>query len=326
MHLLYARFWTKVLYDAGMVSFVEPFKQLRNQGMMLAWTPGYVPKPDEKDVELNAEGIPEWKAIKPEDLPSFDPKDVIWRWAKMSKSAGNVVTPDDAAEKYGADGLRVYEMFVAPFEETVQWSENAVVGSGKFLARVYRLAAGVAPQWSADWRDRLADLSPKDKALRRKTHQSILKIQDDLENFRFNTAVAGLMEWVNSCYEVYNDLPKGVRSAALDEAVEMLVQVIAPFAPHLADELWTEGLGQTGFLYKHPWPEADPEVAKNDEITLIVQINGKVRDKLIAPADATNEQLEAMARGSSRLAEFTGGKEIKKVIVVPGRLVNIVVG
>lgn len=329
MHLLYARFWTKVLYDAGLVSFTEPFKQLRNQGMMLAYTPGYTPKPGEKTAdgeESDDEGIAEWKAIKPEDLPNFDPAEVVWRWAKMSKSAGNVVTPDDAAEKYGADALRVYEMFVAPFEETVQWKEETIIGSGKFLARVYRLVAGVSTGWSRAWHDRLDSLTPKEKALRRKTHQSIAKVQDDLENFRFNTAVAGLMEWVNACYEIYNDLPAGERSPALDEAVELLVQALAPLAPHLADELWTEGLGQPGFLYKHAWPAADPEVAKNDEITLIVQVNGKVRDKLTAPADATNEQLEALARSSSRLAEFTGGKEIKKVIVVPGRLVNIVVG
>jgi leucyl-tRNA synthetase len=294
--------------------------------MMLAYTPGYKPQPGDEGGEDVEDTVIDWKAIKPEDLSKHAPEDIVYRWAKMSKSAGNVVTPDDAAEKYGADALRVYEMFVAPFEETVQWKEETVIGSGKFLARVYRLVAGVAPGWSRAWRDRLDSLTPKEKALRRKTHQSILKVQDDLENFRFNTAVAGLMEWVNACYEIYNDLGDGARSSALDEAVELLVQTLAPLAPHLADELWTEGLGQSGFLYKHPWPAADPEVAKNDEITLVVQVNGKVRDKLTAPADATNEQLEALARSSSRLAEFTGGKDIKKVIVVPGRLVNIVVG
>jgi len=324
MHLLYARFWTKVLYDAGMVGFTEPFTRLRNQGMMLAWTPGYITKPGENGTDPDA--IPEWKAIKPEDLHKYKEDDIVWRWAKMSKSSGNVVTPDDAAEKYGMDALRVYEMFVAPFEETVQWKEETIIGSGKFLGRVYRLVAAAAPGWNHSWANRLDTLTSKEKALRRKTHQTILKVQDDLENFRFNTCVAAFMEWVNACYEIANELPEGARSPALDEAVELLVQAIAPLAPHLADELWTEGLGQAGFLYKHSWPKADPEVAREDEITLVVQVNGKVRDKLTAPATATNEELEHLARSSSRLAEFTNGKEIKKVIVVPGRLVNIVVG
>ena len=325
MHLLYARFWTKVLYDAGMVGFTEPFTRLRNQGMMLAYTPGYVPKAGEQGADEDEEGIPDWKAIKPDELSRFKEDEIVYRWAKMSKSAGNVVTPDEAAERFGADALRMYEMFVAPFEETVQWKEETILGSAKFLGRVYRLVAQLSRNWHAGWPNHLDSLAPKEKALRRKTHQTVLKVQDDLENFRFNTAVAALMEWVNACYDVLNEMPPGAHSAALYEAVEMLVLVVAPIAPHLADELWNEGLGREGFLYKHPWPTADPEVAREDEITLVVQVNGKVRDKLTAPATATNEELEQLARSSSRLAEFTNGKEIKKVIVVPGRLVNIVV-
>ena len=320
MHLLYARFWTKVLHDAGLVGFVEPFTRLRNQGMMLALTPFAH--------SVSDSGIDEWKAIKPADMEKYSEDQRVYRWAKMSKSAGNVVTPDDAAEKYGSDALRVYEAFVAPFEETVQWSEDTIRGQAKFLGRVWRLVGQVTADWQPAWRERLETCTPKEKNLRRKTHQSILKVADDMENFRFNTAVAALMEWVNACYEIFNELnemPPGARSAALEEAVEYLVQVIAPFAPHMADEMWTEGLGQTGFLYKHPWPEADPEVAKNDEITLVVQVNGKVRDKLTAPADADNETLKTMALASERVAEFTNGKSIKNVIVVPGRLVNIVV-
>ena len=133
-----------------------------------------------------------------------------------------------------------------------------------------------------------------------------------------------MMEWVNSCYDVANALPSGHRSAALDEAIEYLVLAIAPFAPHLADELWTEGMGQTGFLYRHPWPQADPEVAKNDEITLVVQVNGKVRDKLTAPADADQATLQQMALASPKVTEILNGSAPRKVIVVPGKLVNIV--
>jgi leucyl-tRNA synthetase len=325
MHLLYARFWNKVLFDAGMLGFDEPFTRLRNQGMMLAYTPGRKPSAGEEGDEESDEKIEDWKAVKPDDLARFDPSEITYRWAKMSKSAGNVVTPDEAAERFGADSLRVYEMFVAPFEETVQWSEEGIRGSSKFLARVYRLVAQWGAGWSPDWRQTVAEATGKDRDLRRKTHQTLLRVADDLEDFRFNTAVAGLMEWVNMAYEVANALPSGARSPALDEAIEYLVLALSPFAPHLADELWTEGLGQTGFLYRHPWPQADPEVAKKDEITLVVQVNGKVRDKLTAPADAGQEALQALALASPKVAEALNGSAPKKVIVVPGKLVNVVV-
>ena len=325
MHLLYARFWNKVLFDAGMVGFDEPFTRLRNQGMMLAHTPGRKPSAGEDSEEESDEKIEDWKAVKPEDLARFDPSEITYRWAKMSKSAGNVVTPDEAAERFGADSLRVYEMFVAPFEETVQWSEEGIRGSSKFLARVYRLVAQWGEGWTPDWRMTAAEASGKDRGLRRKTHQTLFRVADDLEAFRFNTAVAGLMEWVNLAYDVANALPPGARSAALDEAVEYLVLALAPFAPHLADELWTEGLGQTGFLYRHSWPSADPEVAKKDEITLVVQVNGKVRDKMTAPADADQDTLRSLALASPKVAEALNGNEPKKIIVVPGKLVNVVV-
>jgi len=325
MHLLYARFWNKVLFDAGMVGFDEPFTRLRNQGMMLAYTPGRKPSAGEEGEDEGDEKIEDWKAVKPEDLARFDPSKISYRWAKMSKSAGNVVTPDEAAERFGADSLRVYEMFVAPFEETVQWSEEGIRGSSKFLARVYRLVAQWGEGWTPDWRMTTAEASGRDRDLRRKTHQTLFRVSDDLEAFRFNTAVAGLMEWVNLAYEVANALPPGARSAALDEAVEYLVLAIAPFAPHLADELWTEGLGQSGFLYRHPWPQADPEVAKKDEITLVVQVNGKVRDKMTAPADADQDALQALALASPKVSEALNGNAPKKVIVVPGKLVNVVV-
>jgi leucyl-tRNA synthetase len=324
-HLMYSRFWTKVLFDAGMLGFDEPFQRYRNQGMMLAYTPGRKLSSEEDAEEGEDEKIDDWKAIKPEDLSKFNASEVVYRWAKMSKSAGNVVTPDEASERFGADSLRVYEMFVAPFDETVQWSEEGIRGSSKFLARVYRLVAQVRDGWTPDWRDRVSEASGKDRDLRRKTHQTLLRVSDDLENFRFNTAVAGLMEWVNAMYEVVNALPSGSRSAALDEAVEYLVLALAPFAPHLTDELWTAGLGQTGFLYRHPWPQADPNVAKNDEITLVVQVNGKVREKLTAPADLDQDALQALALASPKVQEALGGNAPKKIIVVPGKLVNIVV-
>jgi leucyl-tRNA synthetase len=324
MHLLYARFWNKVLFDAGMVGFDEPFTRLRNQGMMLAYTPGRKPSADESGEDDGDEKIEDWKAVKPDELSRFDPSEITYRWAKMSKSAGNVVTPDEAAERFGADSLRLYEMFVAPFEETVQWSEEGIRGSSKFLGRVYRLIAQWGIGWTPEWRQIVGEASGKDRDLRRKTHQTLTRVADDLENFRFNTAVAGLMEWVNTIYEVANALPSGSRSAALDEAMELLVLTLAPFAPHLTDELWTKGLGQSGFLYRHPWPLADSEAAKNDEITLVVQVNGKVRDKMTAPADADQTALQALALASPKVIEMLNGGAPKKIIVVPGKLVNVV--
>jgi len=329
MHLLYARFWNKVLFDAGLVGFDEPFTRLRNQGMMLAYTPGRKPSVGEGDEEGGDEKIEDWVAVKPDDLSKFDPEELIYRWAKMSKSAGNVVTPDEAAERFGADSLRVYEMFVAPFEETVQWSEEGIRGSSKFLARVYRLIAQFGPQANSDGEAthtlQGTEWATSERNLRRKTHQTLLRVADELQSFHFNTAVAGMMEWVNACYEVAHGLPAGARSPALDEAMRYLILALAPFAPHLADELWTEGLGQTGFLYRHPWPEADPEVAKKDEFTLVVQVNGKVRDKITVPADTGQSELEALALASPKVRESLGENSPKKVIIVPGKLVNVVI-
>ena len=196
----------------------------------------------------------------------------------------------------------------------------------EFLGRVWRLVAQYAEGFdSQEWRAKIGGVTDKsDRDLRRKTHQSIAKVGGDLERFQFNTAVASLMEWVNSMYEVANRLQSGSRSPALDEAIEMLVLLLAPFAPHQADELW-EGLGQLGFLYRHEWPQSDPEVARADEITLVVQVNGKVRDKLTVSADSDQAALETAALASPRIAEILAGQTPKKIIVVPGKLVSIVV-
>jgi leucyl-tRNA synthetase len=328
MHLLYARFWTKVFYDGNLIGFTEPFKTLRNQGSMLAWTPGRKPAQNEGDSGEDSGGgaeehVIDWKVLKPEELATFPPEQIIWRWARQSKSRGNVVTPDEVAKEFGADALRTYEMFVAPFEEDVQWSKDGIRGSAKFLGRVWRIVDQHAAGFDRKaWRDKIAD-SPN-KALRRKTHQTIAKVGDDIDGFRFNTAVAALMELVNTIYDASAKAPRDRRDAAIDEAVETLVMLISPIAPHLADELW-ERLGQTGYLYKHPWPEADPAVARADEITLVVQINGKVRDKLTAAADSDSASLQELALTSPRIKELLAGQPPKKVIVVPGKLVNIVV-
>jgi leucyl-tRNA synthetase len=330
MHLLYARFWTKVFYDAGLVGFTEPFRRLRNQGSVLAWTPGRPIKGEEDDAngsnEDDDEPVIDWKVLKPEEAAVYPADEIIWRWARMSKSKGNIVTPDEVSATYGADTLRMYEMFVVPFEENVEWKEEGVRGAAKFLGRVYRLIAQNAANFEkSNWRDGIAlAVSPSESALRRKTHQTIAKVTDDIENFRFNTAVAALMEWVNVIYDfVARSGETTQTSAAFYEAIETLVLLISPIAPHIADELW-ESLGQQGFLYHHAWPKADSAVAAANEITLVVQVNGKVRDKLTVSATAAPADLERLALASPKVAEFLAGRPPKRVIVVPGKLVNVV--
>jgi len=324
MHLLYARFWTKVLYDAGLLQFTEPFSQLRNQGMMLISTPGRAVGPGEGGSGDEEETVEDWRVLRPEERASLPEDQWVWRWVKMSKSYGNVVTPDEVADQYGADALRVYEMFVAPFEETVQWSDEGIFGSSKFLMRVWRLIAQRADGFDADnWRANVASAQGEERELRRQTHRTIAKVTEDLENFRFNTAIAALMKLVNVMYGVSNALPGGQRSAALDEAIEYLPQLLAPFAPHLADEIW-ETLGNDGFLYRHPWPQSDSNVTDMAEITIVLQCNGKFRDRLTVPAAADDEQLKALALANPKIQESLAGRQPKKIIVVPGRLVNVV--
>lgn len=323
MHLLYARFWTKVLYDEGLIGFTEPFKTLRNQGMMLAWTPGRHLSSGDTPEQGSDVPIDDWKVLLPEELASHPPDKVAWRWVKMSKSMRNVVTPDEAAEKHGADAVRVYEMFVAPFEENVQWSDDGIRGAERFLSRVYRLVTRHASEFKSLWKPRigLEALSAEDAAARRKTHQTVLKVTADIEEFRFNTAIAAMMEWINAMYD-YSGRP-GYSHLVMSEAVENLVLLLAPFAPHLADEMW-ETLGQKGYLYRHPWPTGDESLAQASQITLVVQVNGKVRDKIIVPADTDRNALQMLAMQSDKVAALLGDRPAAKVIVVPGKLVNIV--
>jgi leucyl-tRNA synthetase len=289
MHLLYARFWVKVMYDAGLVHFTEPFLTLRNQGMVLA------PDPDNPDVMV-----------------------------KMSKSKGNVVTPDAVVAKHGADTLRLYELFVAPFDQAIEWREEGVSGANRFLHRVWRLVLDAIPHYHHDWKEQLqgAGLSADERKLRRKTHQTIKKVGEDIEDFRFNTAVAAIMEWVNLMYDLKD---AWIASPAFSEAVHSLILVLAPFTPHIADELW-ERLGYKGFTYNQPYPEYDEAVAAAEELNIVVQVNGKLRDVLVVPVDTSQEDLERLALASPKVQQFTNGKTVKKVIVVPGKLVNVVTG
>ncbi len=274
MHLLYSRFWTKVLYDLGVVPFAEPFKRLRNQGMILA--------PDGQ---------------------------------KMSKSLNNVITPDEVVADFGADALRGYECFISDFELAVPWNTQGVPGVRRWLDRVWRIV--LAPD---DERGPPAEFN--ERQLRRVTHQTIQKVERDILDFKGNTMVAALMEFTNALYRARDAGLAG--TPAWDNAIEALLLIMAPVAPHIAEELW-ERLGRSYSIHQQAWPVADAELAAEDEVEIALQVNGKLRDRVTVPADADNTMLEGVAFKSERVLESIQGKTVRKVIVVPGRLVNVVV-
>lgn len=322
LHLLYARFWTKVFYDAGLIGVDEPFQRLINQGQVLGLTPYRAPREGET-LGVGEEGI----LVSYEEAAELPEDQVTWKWVRMSKSKGNVVTPDEAVEQYGADALRVHELFVAPFEQNVHWSSEAMQGSVRFLTRVFRLAKDIQPFWDAGWRFKI-DTAPADqraKDIRRATHQFVRKSTEDIERFAFNTYIAAAMGFVNDLSDHIKAAPEPTESVqlALCEALEYLLKCLSPAAPHTADEIWSE-LGEEGFLYDRDWPAFDPTLAAADVVTIAVQVNGKLRDTVQAPAGSSNEDLESLAQESDKVRTFIEGKTVRKIIVVPDKLVNIV--
>ncbi|UIN49331.1 leucine--tRNA ligase [Bacillus safensis] len=267
LHLLYARFWHKFLYDIGVVPTKEPFMKLFNQGMILG--------------ENNE---------------------------KMSKSKGNVVNPDDIVESHGADTLRLYEMFMGPLDASIAWSETGLDGARRFLDRVWRLFTNEDGSLS----DKVTEQSGG--ALERSYHETVMKVTDHYEGLRFNTGISQLMVFINDAYKA-DTLPK--------EYAEGFVKLLSPIAPHLAEELWNK-LGHEGSISYEAWPQYDESKLVDDEVEIVVQLNGKVKAKLTVPADATREQLEELAKNDARVKEQLEGKTIRKVIAVPGKLVNIV--
>ncbi|MFA6100960.1 MAG: leucine--tRNA ligase [Victivallaceae bacterium] len=297
LHLLYSRFWHKVLYDLGCVSTKEPFTKLINQGMILGLSykdsrGALVPN---DLVEVTADG-PAHKQTG-EKLIEFP--------AKMSKSLKNVVNPDDVISEYGADSMRLYEMFMGPLEATKPWNTNGVEGVYRFLKRVWRLIT----------ESNIVD-EPCSREQQRTLHYTIRKITDDLDTFGFNTAISQMMIFVNE-FSRQDALPR--------EAAETFVKLLAPFAPHIGEELWRE-LGHRDTIAYVAWPAYNPELIKADEIEIAVQFMGKPRVRLMIPADSTIEQMEKIALGSEPVQQLLAGKTVRKVVCVPGRLVNIVAG
>ena len=283
LHLLYARFFTKVLRDLGYVSVDEPFLNLLTQGM------------------------------------------VIKDGAKMSKSKGNVVDPNALIDKYGADTARLFSLFAAPPEKDLDWSDQGVDGCSRFLNRVWKLAYDALPVIGQAGSVEPSSLSDEARTLRRAVHKAIRKVTEDVEGrFHFNTAIAAVMELVNTlqAFEPRND-PKN--AAVLREAVESVVRLLAPFVPHFSEELW-EALGHAGGIELPGWPAWDPAAVMDEELLIVVQVNGKLRGRVVLPADAAEEAVKAAALADDKVKPWLEGKELRKVVYVPGKLVNIVVG
>lgn len=278
MHLLYARFWTKVMHDAGMIDFDEPFTALRNHGMIWA--------PDGR---------------------------------KMSKSFGNTISPDDLiADGYGADAIRVMELFIAPWNQGANWSTEGLGGCYRFLTRAWTVS-----QEYLHGKEAAGDRELETR-LTIATHKTIKKVTEDLNTLGFNTAIAGLMEYVNELYKIKVELPPHKGNVAWTEAISALAQLLAPFAPHIAEELWSD-LGRTDSVHVDHWPTWDEKFLVADVITVVVQINGKMRAKLDVAADVSEEEVTKLALEHERVIEHIGVKKPAKVIYVPGRLINIVV-
>jgi len=304
LHLLYARFWHKVLYDLGLVSTKEPFKRLFNQGMI-----GADAFLDERGMYVPAAEV----ATGPDGTLRYQGEPVTRRSGKMGKSLKNSVTPDEIYDRYGADTLRVYEMAMGPWDADRPWHTDDIIGSHRFLQRLWRNLVD-----EATGEARVADAQPDDEA-NRVLHRTILAVRADYAGVRFNTAVARLIELTNFVSKHYSDAKRPPR--ALAEAMALMV---APLAPHLGEELWSR-LGHDGSLAREAFPEGDEALAAESTVTLPVQVNGKVRFTLSVPASAAEDEIKAALTAHEDYAKHTEGKTVKRLIVVPGRIVNIAV-
>jgi leucyl-tRNA synthetase len=277
MHLLYSRFWTKVMYDEGLVGFTEPFARLMNQGMLL----------------------------------SHDGQ-------KMSKSRHNVITPDEVVDQYGADTLRLYELFMAPFEQEVAWSKEGISGAHRFVKRLWDLAQRTIEASHGELTD---ERVPK---LELQINKLTRKISEDIERFKFNTAVAAFMEYTNFLADVIRDNETVLSSREWQAATKQLLVLLAPFAPHITEELWRD-YGYKESIHSQAWPTWDEAKLQETEVEVAVQVNGKVRGTMLVPADSTDEQLSALALAQDCVVKYTAGHIVKRVVAIKGKIVSIVV-
>jgi len=313
MHLIYARFFHKFLRDRGLAPGNEPFRRLLSQGMVCMQTMECPKHGWRYPEEVDAEG----------KCGQCGEKVTVGRSMKMSKSKRNVVEPSLLIERYGADTARLFSLFASPPEKDLDWSEQGVEGAFRFLGRVYRL---IVPRSEAVSRaGGTPDESAASRRIRRVTHRTLRKVTGDVEErYHFNTAISAIMEMVNFLYLVEDAAWESPGTApALAEAVEMILLMLSPFAPHLSEELW-EGIGKKGLVSAQPWPRFDEEVARSEEILVVVQINGKLRSRITVDAEATEEEIRSMVMTDPRVREYTEGKAIRKMVYVPKKLVSIV--
>ncbi len=315
LHLLYSRFFTKVLRDRGLLNFDEPFQKLLTQGMVQGLT--YMnPKKGGKDKWIPSNLV---NANNPVDPQTGEPLEKVY--ATMSKSKGNGVAPEDVINKYGIDTARMFILFKAPPEKDLEWDEADVEGQFRFLNRVWRLVTDYAAAGVCKKQADLEKLSKEEKDLRRAIHLAIQAITEDVEEeYQFNTAISELMKLSNALTDA-----KCNNSPIYAEGILTLVIMLAPFAPHIADELW-HLLGNKGTVHIENWPSFDPAALIADEITLVIQIMGKTRGAIQVPSQLDKVELEKYARESEVAKRYIEGKEVKKAIVVPGKLVNFVLG
>ena len=280
LHLLYARFFNKLMRDIGLINNDEPIKNLLTQGMVL------------KD------------------------------GTKMSKSKGNTVDPQGLIEQYGADTARLFMMFASPPEQSLEWSDTGIEGASRFLKRLWRLVYEHVEKGDVVTLDRNA-LNEGQKNIRRQTHETISKVSDDIgRRFTFNTAIASVMELINALAKFNDDSEQG--RAAMQESLQSIILVLSPIVPHITHELW-KILGQTSLLLDQAWPTVDESALVKDSLQIIVQVNGKLRSRIEVPASADKNEIEQTAINDENVKRFTDDKQVVKVIVVPGKLVNIVV-
>jgi leucyl-tRNA synthetase len=318
LHLLYSRFYTRVLRDFGLLDFPEPFTNLLTQGMVVKEThhcskDGFL-YPEEVSGNLICA-----KCGSPVQLG---------RTEKMSKSKKNVVDPDFLVQKYGADTVRLFCLFASPPEKDLEWSEQGVEGSFRFLHRVWRLVE--------DWAEVVKTAKPLRKeeplsddlrALRRKIHVTIRRVTEDIENrFHFNTAISAVMELVNSLYQMEEKrkTPGPQIAGVMREAVESVVVLLSPFVPHICEDLW-EYLGHEQSVAKEPWPKFDEETIRDEEVLMVIQVNGKLRSRVTVGVHASEAEIKEAVLANERVQEILQGQKVKKFVWVPKKLVNLVV-
>jgi len=332
LHLLYARFFYKLMRDAGLVDEGEPFTRLLTQGMVVAET-FYREKdgqktwfgPSDVDLEMDDRGKISGATLKADGKPV-----TVGRIEKMSKSKNNGIDPQEMIDRYGADTVRLFSMSDSPPHQSLEWKEGGVEGMHRFLKRLWRLVSesiSTSNNSKIDYTSvdfSALELSDAQRDLRRKTHETVAKVSDDIgRRFTFNTAIAAIMELFNETSRFKDDSDNG--TAVRLEALGNIVLLLSPISPHITQEMWKH-MGRSGLLMNEPWPEADSSALKRDALELIVQVNGKLRSRVTVAADLDKEGIEKTALSDENVQRHTEGKSVRKVIVVPGKLVNIVVG